>query len=155
MTELLCKCGLIAGMLLASGCIRPGGGSRESLLHTDRQLSEAVRGDDINLIAGFWTEDGTLFTGGRPTIAGRENFRQFVAQNRSKPGFAMTWEVAEAVVSDGGDLGYVLGPYQLTVPTPEGGLKTLKGNFVSIWRHEDGQWRCARKFNSPLPAPGS
>ncbi len=124
---------------------------RTSLLETDRQWAKAVRGDDADRIAAFWTEDAVIYTAGRPPVAGKKSLREFVARNRSIPGFALSWEVSEAVVSKAGDLGYTLGPYEITVPSPEGGLRTHRGNHICMWRREAGQWRCNLEVHAPLP----
>jgi ketosteroid isomerase-like protein len=39
-----------------------------------------------------------------------------------------------------------------TVPTPEGGLDTLRGQGVVVWRRgDDGRWRCAVDIWNPRP----
>ena len=146
---------MFAGVLMAGGCVgRDIDGLRESLLRTDRQWAEAVRGDDADRVAAFWTDDAVIYTAGRPPVAGKKALREFVAKNRTIPGFSLSWEVSEAVVSDAGDLAYTLGPYEITIPSPEGGLVTLKGNHICVWRREDGQWRCSLEVHAPLPTSG-
>lgn len=67
-------------------------------------------------------------------MAGKEALRAFVAGNRKIPGFSLSWDVSHAVVSVAGDMACTLGPYELTVPSSRGGLTTLKGNHICVWR---------------------
>lgn len=142
---------IVAG-LMSAGCASTDlNRLRASLLETDRQWAQAVRGDDVDRIASYWTDDAVIYTANRPPVIGKKSLLEFVARNRSIPGFALSWEVSEAVVSEAGDLGYTLGPYELTVPSPEGGLMTRQGNHICVWRRVAGQWRCSLEVHAPLP----
>ncbi len=155
MNKALSASAVIAGLLLGGGCVGPDlAGLHESLVKTDRQWAQAVRGSDADRIAAFWTDDAVVYTAGRPPVAGKEALRRFVARNRSIPGFSLSWQVSEAVVSDSGDMGYTLGPYQITVPSGDGDLMTAKGNHICMWRREQGQWRCNLEVHAPLSATG-
>ncbi len=145
-------CVTIAVATMAIGCVCSDRRAlRASLLETDRQWAEAVRGEDVDRIASFWTDDAVIYTANRPPVSGKTSLRGFVAKNRSIPGFSLGWEVSEAVVSETGDLAYTLGPYELTIPSSKGGLLTLKGNHICVWRREAGQWRCNLEVHAPLP----
>jgi ketosteroid isomerase-like protein len=145
-------CVTIAAAIMITGCARPDlHALRTSLLETDRQWAQVVRGSDAEGIATFWTEDAVIYTAGRPPVAGKKSLREFVARNRSIPGFALSWYVSEAVVSEAGDMAYTLGPYEITVPSSEGGLITHRGNHICMWRREAGQWRCNLEVHAPLP----
>ena len=152
MIRMRCTQAILVGVLMAGGCVSPDSGRlHESLIKTDRQWAEAVRGTDVDRIASFWTDDAVIYTANRPPVAGKKALREFVARNRSIPGFSLGWEVCDVVVSGNGDLAYTLGPYELTVPSAKGGLMTLKGNHICIWRRENGEWRCSLEVHAPLP----
>jgi ketosteroid isomerase-like protein len=60
------------------------------------------------------------------------------------PGFKITWESKEAVLSPDGQLGYIFSRNAVTLNAPDGTPVTTDGRGVTIWRHEpDSQWRCA------------
>lgn len=66
----------------------------------------------------------------------------------------LEWEPFLADVSSAGDLGYTLGAYTLTVPTPDGGQSVSKGHYVSIWKRQaDGSWKFV--FDTGHEGPGA
>lgn len=137
---------------LACGCITTSMDQLQtSLIQTDREWAQAVAGDDADRIASFWTDDAVIYTANRLPVVGKPALREFVARNRSIPGFSLFWNVSEAVVSKSGDIAYTLGPYTLTVPAPGGSLITLRGNHICMWRRENDQWRCNLEVHAPLP----
>lgn len=152
MIRALLMCGLFMAVIAPAGCAATDMAQlRASLLETDRQWAEAVRGDDADRIASFWTDDAVIYVANRPPVAGKEALRAFVAKNRSIPGFSLSWDVSDVAIAESGDLAYTLGPYELTAPSPEGGLTTLRGNHICVWRRENERWRCSIEVHAPLP----
>ena len=69
------------------------------------------------------------------------------------PGFSIMWEASSAHVSEGGDLGYTLGTYEMTLDDPDGNPATVVGKYLTVWRQQaDGQWKVtADIFNEDAP----
>lgn len=156
MPRSICCLVTLVGTLLVCGCASVGKHAlRESLLRADREWSVAVDGDDLERIVEFWTDDAVVYTPGALPVRGKEALRALVKGNRATPGFSLTWNATEAVVSASGDLGYTLGPYAITVPEMEGELGTQKGHYICVWRREGGAWRCSLEVWAPLPPPGA
>lgn len=149
--SLFCSVTIVA-MFMASGCATLNKQAlRESLLESDKQWSVVAAGDDIERVVEYWTDNAVVYTAGRLPIAGKDALRAFVRKNRSIPGFSLTWEPTEAIVSRTGDLGFTLGPYTLTVPGQEGKLVTQRGHYICVWKREGKNWRCSHEVHAPLP----
>jgi ketosteroid isomerase-like protein len=117
---------------------------KAALLERDREWAAlASEGKDVERILSFWTEDAKVFPPGAPVVDGKQAIREFVTSSLSIPGFRISWEPAEAVVSPSGDMGYTIGRNHLTMPDAAGNLKTESGRGVAVWRRDhDGTWRC-------------
>jgi ketosteroid isomerase-like protein len=72
------------------------------------------------------------------------------------PRFAVSWQPTKAEASRGGDIGYTLGTYELTLNNPQGTPVTDRGKYLTVWKKQaDGSWKVAvDTFNSDLPAEG-
>ncbi len=70
------------------------------------------------------------------------------------PDFTVSWHTDEVVVAPGGNMAYSLGTNQFTMPNASGGIDTLRGQGVVVWRKgDDGRWRSAVDSWTPAPAP--
>ena len=77
-----------------------------------------------------------------PVVVGKAAIREFVAGGFSTPGFSVNWEPDEVVIAPDGRTGYTIGLNQFTAPNADGDLVSTVGRYVTIWRKEDGRWRC-------------
>jgi len=128
---------------------------RAALLQTDRDWSAlAHAGSDTNRIVDYWSDDARVYPPDMAVIDGKAAIRNFVAAMLRTPGFSITWEPREAVVSPDGQLGYTTGVNSFTVPGAQGKLMTIAGKYVTVWRKgPDGTWHCVIDFwNSTLAA---
>ena len=126
---------------------------RAALLERDREWSAvASQGEDVERILSFWTEDAKVFPAGMPVVEGKPSIREFVTGSLSVPGFKISWEPAEVVVSPSGEMGYTTGRNHVTAPDADGKLQTEDGRYVTVWRREpDGEWRCVIDFWNAVP----
>ncbi len=117
---------------------------KDALLQRDREWSDlASQGKDVERILSFWTDDAKVYPVGLPVIEGKQAIREFVTGSLSIPGFRISWEPGDAVVSPSGDMGYTTGRNHVTMPDANGALRTEDGRYVTVWRREpDGTWRC-------------
>jgi len=123
-----------------------------ALLNADKEWAAAAASGDVDRIVTFWTDDVVIYFPNAPIVSGKETVRQFVQNNRNKPGFALTWTPTEAVVSTAGDLGYTAGTGQLSVNDDNGNLMTRKMNYICIWKKQaDGSWKCSREISNFRP----
>jgi ketosteroid isomerase-like protein len=148
---------VIAAAMVFVGC-RPRintEAERAALLQTDRDWSTVAHaGSDTDRIVGYWSDDARVNPPDMAVIEGKAAIRNFVAASLRTPGFSVSWEPREAIVSPDGQFGYTTGVNSFTVPGPQGKLITIAGNYVTVWRKgPDGRWRCVIDFWNSTPTP--
>jgi ketosteroid isomerase-like protein len=127
---------------------------RERLLERDTEWAAvSSRGQDVERILSFWTDDARVFAPGLPPFSGKAALRSYVEGALAIPGFHITWTTSEASLSPDGQLGYLLSTNAITMAGPEGRSVTTSGRAVTVWRREpDGQWQCAVDIWNDAPA---
>ena len=117
---------------------------RAAIMVADSAWLAAAQAGDIDSALTFWTEDAHVIAPGQQPYVGRDAIRQMLADGFSAPGFSVSWETTDIVVAPSGDVAYSFGTNVFTIPTPDGGLVSLEGQGVVVWRKgDDGRWRCA------------
>jgi ketosteroid isomerase-like protein len=118
---------------------------RERLLERDAEWAAlSSKGQDVDRILSFWTDDARVFAPGLPAFIGKAALRRYVEGALAIPGFQITWTTSEASLSPDGKLAYLLSTNSVTMAGPEGQPVTTSGRAVTVWRREsDGNWRCA------------
>ncbi len=137
---------VLASILIGSGCasIQRADNSSEELRRTDKAWAAAAsEGKDVDRVASFWSDDGTITPPGAPVVVGKAAIRDFVAQSFATPGFHINWKTLQATVSQDGTMGYTTADSTMTFPGPDGKLVTVAGRGVAIWRRDSsGAWKC-------------
>jgi uncharacterized protein (TIGR02246 family) len=121
--------------------------------HVDRWL-QLVKAKDASGIAEIYAEDGAVMPPNAPIGKGRAAIQQTWASMMRTPGFDLTFNPEQIVISSSGDMALDRGTYTLTV-APAGTTQTDTGKYVVVWRKIGGDWKAlADIFNSDLPASG-
>jgi len=115
---------------------------RSALLQADKDWAQAAKEGNITVLKTYWAEDAVNYFPGQPVARGKDEILELVKRNRSQPGFSLTWQPENAVVSESADLGYTTGTFQLSLQNPEGNPVERAGNYVCIWKKIDGSWKC-------------
>ena len=128
-----------------------------SLRNSDMQWSKAAGAKDVQQFVSFFADDGSLLPPNASLLATKEKIRTWASELMANPGFALSWQLTKAEASRGGDLGYTVGTYVLTLHDPKGEPVTDRGKYVTVWKKQaDGSWKVAADiFNSGLPAAGA
>ena len=118
---------------------------KERLLRRDAEWAEvASEGLDVERILSYWTDDAVVMAPGLPQVSGKAALREYVQGSMRIPGFKITWESKDAMLSPDGQLGYIFSRNTVTLNAADGTPVTSNGRAVTIWRREaDGEWRCA------------
>lgn len=117
---------------------------RAILLQRDAEWSAAASdGTDVERILSFWTEDAVVIGPGLPTISGKAALRQYVTESFRIPGFRISWKSSEVTFSPDGNMAYMIGRNSVTMDGPDGQSTSAEGRAVTIWRKEQGEWRCS------------
>ena len=117
---------LFVGMLvalMAVGCARSIDTAHQEaiLLGVDRHwASISGAGKDVESIVAFWDDNATVFPAGAPIVRGKTAIRAFVQRSLATPGFHITWQPTQVLLSADKTLGYTSGENWLTLPGPHG-----------------------------------
>ena len=128
--------------------------ARTSLIAADEAWFEAYSTTDnpADAFVDRVTGDAYLLPPDAPRTQGKEAIHAVIAELEAMPGFDITWSPSTADVGSGGDLGYTLGSYEMTMEGPEGPIR-IDGKYLTVWRKQaDGSWKVtADMFNADGP----
>ena len=118
---------------------------RKQLFERDAEWAAlASKGQDVDRMLSFWTDDARVFAPGLPVVSGKAALRAYVEGALAIPGFHITWTTTEASLSPDGQMAYLLSSNAVTMAGSDGHPVTTRGRAVTVWRREsDGIWRCA------------
>jgi ketosteroid isomerase-like protein len=128
--------------------------ARAALQQADADYSSAAAGKEVDRFASFYVADAKMYPPNDSTRTGTEAIRAFAAEFSALPGFTATFHPLEAEVGSGGDIGYTLNHYVITVTGPDGQPMTEQGRDFHVWRKQaDGSWKITIDiWNSETPA---
>lgn len=110
-----------------------------TLVETERAFSRASEEKGIReAFSAFIADDGILF---RPrAVKGKEWLQQHpLPPSKTRP--LLTWQPIFAAISQAGDLGYTMGPWQYKSDIKDAKASAF-GNFMTIWKKQaDGSWK--------------
>jgi len=101
----------------------------------------AVAARDVERIVSLHTSDAVLMTPGSPVATGAAGARSSWAGLMAMPGVSLNWTPARIEVTSP-TTATETGAYNLSFDSP-GGRVNDRGNYVTLWRKVDGQWRVA------------
>jgi uncharacterized protein (TIGR02246 family) len=122
----------------------------------DAQWGKTAAARDLDGTVAYYTDDAYLLPPNAPVATGKQAIRAVWASLLAPDVTLPPWEVTKVEVARSGDLGYVIGTYQMTTKDPHGGPPvTDRGKLVEVWKKQaDGKWKTvADIFNSDLPLP--
>lgn len=148
------------GLFALTACSKPAtptfdaNAESAKLMARDAEWSNlATAGKDLDKIVSYWTDDAVVMEPGQPVVEGKKAIRAYVAQSLSTPGFKIHWVSQKPTFSPDGQMAYMRGTDEMTVPGPKGAPMTLHLQGYSVWRKDaDGQWRCAVDIANEGPA---
>ena len=151
-------------LLLTAGCAAPGeapapevdlAAERASLMEADQAWFEEYSASDNrpDTFVNRVLDDANLLPPDAPMARGKEAIRDVIAMLEATPGFSITWSASAAEVGSGGDLGYTMGTYEITMDDPEGTPIRIDGKYLTVWQKQsDGAWMVtADMFNADGP----
>jgi ketosteroid isomerase-like protein len=139
--------GAVSLVALVGGCATAPfdvAAERDKLLQRDAEWANlAYEGKDVDRIVSYWSDDALLIFPGQPVIEGKAAIRKYVADSFGAPGFKIHWKSEKPEFSPDGQVAYMRGTDEMTVPGPGGAPITLHLRGVSVWRRDAaGTWRC-------------
>ena len=122
----------------------------EKVLQLSKEWSQAASRGDVEKIIGYWAHDAVVMSAGEPILSGKQAIRKMVEESYKMPGFRISWQPQSVVVSESGDMAYLLENSQISFTDSTGKPFTINNNAVSIWRKQkDGIWKNAVDISTP------
>jgi ketosteroid isomerase-like protein len=123
---------------------------RTEILRLDAEWSKIAASGDLERIVSFWADDASVLPPGSPPLVGKRAIRDYVEASLRTPGFSISWNTRDVVVSAGGDLAYGVGVNRVSFSGPDGKPVVIEGNAVTVWRKDPAGWKCVIDiWNSP------
>jgi uncharacterized protein (TIGR02246 family) len=144
---------LIAHILLLLSCNQTRVDKKaegEKVMQLSKEWSQAASAGDVEKIVSYWADDAVLMSAGQPVLNGKQAIRKMVEESYKMPGFRISWQPQSVVVSESGDMAYLLENSQISYTDSTGKPVTLNNKAVSIWRKQrDGNWKNAVDISTP------
>ena len=119
---------------------------RATLLNRERDFSISSRKDGVaKAFTTYAAPAVRLYRNDNFPFIGSDAAQQELAARKA----IVTWQPAFADVSKSGDLGYAYGSYEVT---DDSNVNVERGNYLRIWKKENGNWRIVLDVANPLPA---
>jgi ketosteroid isomerase-like protein len=149
--------GILALTLFAAGCGKEEpkdtrAADEAAIKNADTQWAKAAASKDVDATVAFYSDDATLLPPNAPMASDKASIRAAWA-GLLGPGTSLSWQATKVEAARSGDLGYVIGTYQLEGKDASGKEESDRGKFVEVWKKQaDGNWKAAVDiFNSDLP----
>jgi uncharacterized protein (TIGR02246 family) len=144
---------LIAHILLLLSCNQTRVDKKaegEKVMQLSKEWSQAASAGDVEKIVSYWADDAVLMSAGQPVLNGKQAIRKMVEESYKMPGFRISWQPQSVVVSESGDMAYLLENSKISYTDSTGKPVTLNNKAVSIWRKQrDGNWKNAVDISTP------
>jgi uncharacterized protein (TIGR02246 family) len=119
-------------------------------MQLSKEWSQAASAGDVEKIVSYWADDAVLMSAGQPVLNGKQAIRKMVEESYKMPGFRISWQPQSVVVSESGDMAYLLENSKISYTDSTGKPVTLNNKAVSIWRKQrDGNWKNAVDISTP------
>jgi len=133
----------------------PSGSSAEgdALMQVSRDWAKAAEARDVDRVVSYWSDDAMTLEPDRPALAGKAAIRNMVQTGFRDPKFTITWGPEQAVISQAGDMGYLIEHNRVTFTDTTGKVQTVFGKGVTIWKKDsNGNWKCVVDIFNNSPA---
>jgi ketosteroid isomerase-like protein len=132
-----------AGAASSTVTSAPSQAEVEALMQTSRDWAKVAASGDVDRILSYWADDAIVLEPGQRALIGKAAIRQMVEGSMKVPKFSITWGPESAVVSKGGDTGYIIEHNRVSFADSTGKVQTQFGKVVTIWRKDaSGAWKC-------------
>ena len=140
---------------LAFGCSEPKVDTKaeaEKIMKLSQEWSQSASTKDVEKVVSYWPDDAVLMSAGQPALEGKAAIKQMVEESFKTPGFAISWQPKKVVVSENGDMAYLIEDSQVSFSDSTGKVTTMNNQAVSIWRKQpDGSWKNVVDISTPKP----
>jgi len=131
----------------------PASDAAATLRSADSAYSAGLRSMDVPGLVELYAPDAVMYPPGEPNVVGIDAVREFAKAFAATPSLTMSAERQTIVVSQSGDLGYVVNWVQTTAVDAHGKPTAERSRDIHLWRRDaTGQWKVVVDFWNALPA---
>ena len=124
----------------------------EKVMQLSKDWSKVASTGDVNKTVSYWADDAILISEGMPVLKGKEAIKKMVEESFKMPGFRISWDPQDVVVSENGDMAYIIENSQVSYSDSTGKPITQNNKAVTIWRRQaDGSWKNVVDISTPTP----
>jgi ketosteroid isomerase-like protein len=110
----------------------------------DHERVVAAHGRRAAAWLDFYTGDAMVQAPHAPMATDPDNIRALIVALLARPGLAIDWQPVRIEVAGSGDLGYLVGRFDLRFEGADGVPVHERGGLLEIWRKQtDGRWKCS------------
>lgn len=122
----------------------------EKVIKLSEEWSKAASTKDVEKVTSYWADDAILISAEQPVLEGKNAIRQMVEESFKMPGFNISWQPKNVVVSESGDMAYLIEDSQVSFSDSTGKVMTMQNKAVSIWRKDaNGSWKNVVDISTP------
>ena len=122
----------------------------EKIMQLSKAWSQAAAAGDVQKIVSYWADDAVVISAGEPVLNGKQAITRMVEQSYKMPGFRISWQPQTVVVSESGDMAYLMEDSQISFKDSTGNPVFINNKAVTIWRRQaDGSWKNAVDISTP------
>jgi uncharacterized protein (TIGR02246 family) len=107
----------------------------------------AVRAKDAVACAGFYASDGAMLNADAPLARGTAAITAAWQRLLSMRNVNLTFASTQLIVSNGGDMAYDVGTYELSFDDDKGMVRDV-GKYVTVWKKVGGEWKVAADISN-------
>ena len=109
----------------------------------EQRWREALTAKDSVAVGGFYASDGFYLPQGSNGYEGPDKIRNRWASEFGGRKFQLERDPKKIEIADGGDMAYEVGSYKVSWDGGPGRKGQGAGNYVTVWRKENGDWKTA------------
>ncbi len=116
----------------------------EELKQADAAFARATAERGLEGFTSFLADDVMTIRPNTPVLKGSKALAERWAPLLRNPALSITWQPLEAAISEGGDLGFTIGSYQVSKVAGDDKSPAGSGKYITVWKRQpDGRWKVA------------
>jgi len=124
------------------------------LMQHSRDWSAMVESGDLEASIDYWADDAIMLPPDMPALMGKTAIRDYVMGATNIPGFKIRWEPESAIISESGEMAYLIERNVIEMNGENGEKIVTHGKVVTIWRKDsDGAWKNVVDMWNSAPPP--
>lgn len=114
----------------------------QTLKQADKSWAEACSSKNVDHMLGFYDIEACNIDLQGNVHRGYDELRKLWTKEFASPDYSLTWQLNEAYVAKGGDIGYTSGSWDIKFISKAGKPLKYHGTYLAIWKKQpDRTWK--------------